>query len=408
MKKVSSQMYKLEKARENKNAERFYYCISYNHIPVYPLSDWSKRLRLIKSTRPHTYLSIVLRFLNFLIQHKKNKSYLDVNDKDIRDFYIMATEFNDKGEMLLESKIQTNTVEIYRAALTSLYKHLVSFGADGLIQYTEYSADGKNAYNISTPLKTKWSDIGRQAKLVIRNFRVAEKVNETEYIKEYTEKEISALYRSFKKPVQRAIFILTLKGMRIDEVLSIKLKDYNPKAMVVQPSRSKGRKRKSEVRTVMIGPLGIQTIEKYLFDVRNPALKEIQKEGRNGSEYLFITTQTKNGIIPFTPYTQASFRSALIGAAKRAGITKNVRTHTGRSHRAIELTRLEHQGIITDEQLRLIMGWRDMTSHRPYDEHIHKEEADRITEKVFKKREESLAKELAKFEAMERENDNKS
>ena len=303
-------MYKLEKARTDKNLERFYYCITYNHIPVYPLTDWSKRLKLMKGTSPHAYLSIVLRFLNFLVEHKKNKSYLDVNNKDIRDFYIMATEFSEKGEMLVESKIQTSTVEVYRAALTSLYKHLVNFGVDGLIQYTEYSDDAKSAYNVSAPLKTKWSDIGSQAKLVIRNFRVLEKLNETEYIKEYSEKEIQALYRSFKKSVQRAIFILTLKGMRIDEVLSIKMEDYDSRAMTVQPSRSKGRKRKSEVRTVMIGALGVQVIEKYIFDVRNPALKEIQKDGRDGSEYLFVTTHKKNGIIPFTPYTQTSFRSA--------------------------------------------------------------------------------------------------
>jgi len=400
-------MYKLERAR-SKNSERFYYCISYNHIPVYPLTDWSKRLKLMKGTRPHAYLSIVLRFLNFLVEHKKNKSYLEVSDKDIRDFYIMATEFNDKGEMLLESKIQTSTIEIYRAALISLYKHLVSFGADGLIQYTEYSDDGTKAYNVIKPLKTKWNDIGKQAQLIIRNFRITEKVNEKEYIKEYSEEELKALYRSFKKPVQRAIFVLTLKGMRIDEVLSITMEDYDPKAMTVQPSRSKGRNRKSEVRTVLIGPLGVQAIEKYLFDVRKPALKEIQKEGRKGSRFLFVTTQIKNGIIPFTPYTYGSFRSALISTAKRAGITQNVRTHTGRSHRAIELTRLEHQGAITDEQLRLIMGWRGMESHRPYDEHVHKEEADRIIEKVFKEREKRLAKEFAEFEAMERENDNKS
>lgn len=352
----------------------------------------------MKGNKPHTYLSIVLRFLNFLVKHKKNKSYLDVTEKDIRDFFILATEYDDSGEMLIESKIQINALEVYRAALTSLYKHLAAFGANGLISYIDYTPDGKKANYVSQLLKTRWSDIGKQAQLVIRNYKVAEKLNEKVYIKEYTEEEIAALYRSFKKPVQRAIFILTLKGMRIDEVLSIKIEDYDPKTMTVQPSRSKGRKRKMDIRTIVIGQSGVQAVNQYLFHVRNPALKEIQKDGRKNSEYLFVTTQLKNDIIPFTPYSQASFRSALIGAAKRAGIKGNVRTHAGRSDRAIELTRLQHQGVITDEQLRLIMGWRGMESHRPYDEHVHKEEAERILEKVQREREERLAERIKAFE----------
>lgn len=376
-------MYKLEKARHSESSEEHYYVITFDDSVVYPLSRWAKMKNLAADSKPTSYMTTVVRFINFL--HQRKVQYYNATAKDIMDFFTIIVEYDKDGEYCNTSQVQVSTINLYEAALVNFYKHLTDFYDNNIIKTIDTTFEGK-AVELVNVLKTRWMDVKVEAKRCINFTMNTHLANDKVYIKEYTDEQLSALYRSFKKPIYKAIFVLSLKGLRIDEVLSIKMEDYDPKAMTVQPSRSKGlKKKKSNIRTIFIGPEVVQVIESYLFHDRNPAYEIVKQEKRN-SEYLFVTTRKSDERIPFTPYTQSSFRSALIRTATRAGIKGNVRTHAGRSHRSIELTRLQHQGVITDEQLRLIMGWKSMEAHRPYDEHVHKEEAERILEKVSKKR----------------------
>jgi integrase/recombinase XerD len=365
-------------------SDEFYYVICLNNSVEFPLSRWARMLPLTSQNKPHTYMSIVIRFCNFLLKRKKR--YYEAQAKDIRDFFEQAVFFDKKGQYKEGPQIQTTTVGLYEKALIHFYKYLNDFYDNDIVKSIAMTPDGHTVDMIGE-LKTRWQDIHKEAKICIEYSITTHKTNDKVYIKEYSDEELAALYHSFKTLMQKVIFFLTLKGMRIDEVLSIKTSDYDPKKMTVQPSRSKGRKRKkSDIRTVLIGSEGERLINLYLFHERTPALNQIFKQGRSGSEYLFVTLRKVNGEIPFTPYTQESFRSALKTAAKRAGIKGEVKPHTGRSQRAIELARLEHQGVITDAQINLIMGWTSLEAHKPYNDHVYKEEAEKIVENVHSKR----------------------
>lgn len=382
-----SLIFTLEKARKSVDSEDFYYVVCQNNRVVYPISNWTKRFKSTGDGRPHVYITTILRFCKFLL--KRNTIYYNATKKDIRDFFTMIVDFDNEGNYCDSSQVLSPTIDLYRAALVSFYRHLLDFYDNKIIQTIEVTSQCKTVEQVYI-LKTNWLDINIEAKRCVDFMMDRHKVNDKEYIKEYSEAELAKLYRAFRKPLHKVIFALTLKGMRIDEVLSIKLKDYDAQKMIVQPSRSKGRKRiKSNIRTIVVGPEVVQLIESYIFHEREPARRIVEKEKRD-SDYLLVTVRKKNDIIPFTPYKQSSFRSALKSAARRAGIKSDVRTHAGRSHRSIELTRLMHNGILTDEQLRLVMGWQSMDSHRPYDEHVHKEEADKILEKIAMKRIERL------------------
>lgn len=375
---------KAGKAMGREPSDEFYYVICLKHSVEFPLSRWARMLPLTSQNKPHTYLGIVVRFCNFLL--KRKKKYYEAQPKDIRDFFEQAVFWDKRGQYKETPQVQTTTINLYEKALIHFYKYLNDFYDNDIVKSVSVITNGQ-VVDVVGELKTRWQDIHKEVKTCIDYSISTHKTNDKVYIKEYSDEELAALYHSFKTLMLKTIFFLTLKGMRIDEVLSIKTSDFDPKNMTVQPSRSKGRKRKkSDIRTVMVGVEGVQLISLYLFHERTPAFNKIFKQGRKDSEYLFVTLREVNGEIPFTPYTQESFRSALKNAAKRAGIKGEVKTHLGRSKRAIELARLEHQGVITQVQINLIMGWKSLEAHKPYNDHVYKEEAEKILENVQQKR----------------------
>lgn len=390
---------KADKGVGREPAVEYYYVVCQKYSVEYTISRWARMLPLMGANKPHIYISIVVRFCNFLQERKKK--YYEATTKDIRDFFERTVFFDKKGKYSEYPQIQATTVSLYEKSLIHFYKYLNDFYDSGIIKTVVIASDIKTV-EVFGEVKTRWEDIRKEAQTCI-NYSISNyKTNDRVYIKEYSDEELVGLYYSFKTLMNKAIFFLTLKGMRIDEVLSIKIADYDSKMMTVQPSRSKGRKRKkSDIRTIVIGPEGVQLVELYLFHERNPALHKILKEKRKDSDYLFVTLRKNDGEIPFTPYTQESFRSALKNAAKNVGIETGVRTHSGRSHRAIELARLQHQGVITDVQINLIMGWKSNESHQPYNNHVYKEEAEKILENVHSAR--SVRKHIAQLDALIKE-----
>jgi integrase len=380
-------MYSLEKARISEETEDFYYVICLNDKVVFPASRWLKRRSFSSIKSASTYGSIVVRFLNFLLERKV--LYWNASAKDMRDFFTKIIEFDNKGRYTIEPNVQKGTIDLYDAALTSFYKHLTDFYDNNII--TTYEVSQKDSVlSTESELTTRWDNITVQAKKAIDLCMPDFKVTDKEYIKEYTDEEIQALYASLRSAKLRAIFVLTLYGLRIDEVLSIKLKDYDPKNSSVKPSRSKGRKQ-GNIRVIKIGTDAIQLIEAYLLHERKPA-ELIAKKTKQSCPYLFVNTRLVHSELDYVPYTYTSYRSAFLRAAKRAGISKDIRTHTGRSHRAIELLRMANEGIVelTDEQIRLIMGWRSMESAEPYIEVENKRIADIKASEVSRKRIERL------------------
>lgn len=67
-----------------------------------------------------------------------------------------------------------------------------------------------------------------------------------EYIKWYTDEEKALLCDGFHTLRDEAVFRLTLEGFRIDEVLSMRLCDYQAMERLIQPSRSKRRQTASD------------------------------------------------------------------------------------------------------------------------------------------------------------------
>lgn len=402
-------MFRLQKARrkietkkkgkviETKPSEDFYYVISFNGSIIFPISHWIKTISMGSIRSAKTYGRTSVEFLNFL--HKRKVNYWDAHPKDLRDYFISKIEFDKEGNYTGSSNVQKHTIENYKAALTSMYTHLTNFYDNNIITTYEVQENGRSML-IKNKLITTWDEVNIQANNAISISMASFKTTEKEYIKIYTDEELYALFGTLRQVKHRAIFMLTLFGMRIDEVLSIKLKDYDPKNNNVRPSRSKGRKG-GAIRYVKISNEAVQLLEAYITHQRKPAEKLALKNNQS-CEYLFVNTRLVHEELDFKPYTDASYRSAFIRAAERAGISKNVKTHSGRSHRAIELLRMANEGEIkiSDDQIRVLMGWKTMNSAEPYIEIENKRIADNIALEVETKRSDKR-KTIARLDELE-------
>ncbi len=307
------------------------------------------------------------KFFNFLLD--RDTEYWEATDIDIKAYMLEMINFDQKsGEIISEPDVTYATIQKHKSTIVQFYKFLWQFSDHSVLQIDKWSNNNLSEYK--TALTLRWDDIETIADATIDLFLTKYKTSKKEYIMEYTNEEMQAIYSNFSNYRNRAIFLCTLHGMRIDEVLSTKLQDYSPIDNTIKPSRSKGTGRGGK-RTIVLGDQTVKTIENYILHERSPA--EIKSKKHN--DFLFVNTRQIDGEIAFNEYTASSFRSALITAAKKAGIVENVRTHSGRSDKATKLVRAMTRGEIklSDETIRQLMGWKSPESIVPYVDHVNEE-----------------------------------
>jgi site-specific recombinase XerD len=308
----------------------------------------------------------LVKFLNFLLEN--NVQYWEANDEHIKAFFLKLINFNLKtNEIVGIPTIQYSTLIQYKGTIISFYKFLWLFTEHSVLQISKWE-NGKY-FQSNEPLVLQWKNADKITSATIELFLTKYKTADKDYVMQYSEEEITAIYTHFNTYRNRSIFLITLHGMRIDEVLSIKLKDYDPINNIVKPSRSKGKGR-GRKRTVVLDDSTIKTIENYILHERN----DFETKSNMQSPYLFVAILKNIEEYRLKEYTYLAYRNSFIRAANNAGFT-NVRTHSGRSHRATELLKIMVDGKIqlSDEIIRHIMGWKSPDSIRPYVEYANKE-----------------------------------
>lgn len=308
---------------------------------------------------------ILVKFFNFLLE--RNLEYWNATDTDIKAYILYIINFDSKScEIVNEPNIGYTTIMRHKEMIIRFYKFLWQFTDHSVLEINNWHKG--NLLQYKTTLSLRWDHIESIADATLDLFLTKFKTANKEYVMEYSDDEIKAIYSNFTNYRNRSIFLLTLHGMRIDEVLSSKLKDYNPRDNTIIPSRSKGKGR-GKKRTIVIGDQTAKVIENYILYERNPA--EIKALKYNDA--LFVNTREIEKEVNFNEYSASSFRSALKVAGKKAGILGNVRTHSGRSDKATKLVKAMVNGELnlTDEIIRHIMGWKTIDSITPYVEHAN-------------------------------------
>jgi len=328
------------------------------------------------------------KFFNFLLD--RNIEYWEATDIDIKAYIMELINFAQKsGEIICEPDISYTTIQKHKSTIVQFYKFLWQFTNHSVLQISKWDNNTLSEYK--TALALRWNNVETISDATIDLFLTKYKTSKKEYIMEYTDEEMQAIYSNFSNYRNRAIFLCSLHGMRIDEVLSIKLQGYSPLNNTIKPSRSKGIGR-GRKRTIVLGDQAVKIIENYILHERSPA----EIKSKTHSDFLFVNTRQVDDEIAFDEYTASSYRSTLITAAKKAGVVGNVRTHSGRSDKATKLVRAMVSGELklSDEIIRQIMGWKSPESIAPYIDHNNEE----ISRDFAKKHASELDEKLLKLQ----------
>ena len=344
-----------------------------NGIPIFEINEWIEKKSIRKLSTGKKYAYSLVKFLNYL--ELRNKLYYTANKSDVEYFidYLIFGVTPDLNYINIEGRVTYSTIRGYITTITEFYRWLEDNGLNSNMTFTKK----KDYYNSSNSYL--YGQIWGSNYNVIIDDRIGRLKPSKDYIKWYTDEETHALESNFLTLRDRVVFLLTMQGLRIDEVLSIRLMDYDRDELIVKPHRSKG-KAIGQGRPIVLTEDLCEDIDNYIWNER----AEAEVNSGQISDMLFINiknSNTQGETLKYKNYIQI-----LKSCAKRAGLDyKKIRTHSGRSSRTMEL--LRHQAKypednLTDEMIRQIMGWNSPTSINPYKNHQDIELAKLASEKV--------------------------
>lgn len=306
------------------------------------------------------YAYKLCKFLNYL-KKEKDKSYIDATEKDVNDFLNTILYKTDEGIFYInDGKVTYNTLVMYLTVIKGFYSYLNRIGINYGIKVSYKYINAKHSQLYSNIHFIEVEDF-------LESF-VKQTSGTKKYIKWYEDEQIEVILSNLNTLRDKAIFLMSLEGMRIDEILSLRIYDYNQNERYAQLYKSKGRETANVNRTVSLPIRTCKILDDYIFNERTPIITSFLLESKNVNLNLFLNLRKDE-----YQGCELKYRNSLEilkTAAKKARLNPSViRTHSGRSTRVMEL--LHHQSEhpednITDEIIRQMMGWESPFSIKSY------------------------------------------
>lgn len=385
----SESVYKVERGQLKTDTGDYIvrWFITKNGLPEYQVNEFLMQKGLEKKKTSYSYAYSLIKLLRFL--QKRNINYLDCTQFQARQ-YVRSLVNGDMDDLIIKNtttKVTYSTISTDITVMTEFFKFLKDEQIEIKMELKYEKKAKKRAFLYGQIFEYNY---GKIVDKNITNLKPSKK-----YLKWYEDNEIEAIRSNFTTLRDEVVFLMTLEGMRIDEVLSLKLDSMDDIEQTVQPTRSKRKIDDSnEIRIVSLPTSTYDLLNKYLFTERANA----ESESETFSDYIFINL--RKGRNQGKELSYHNYLKILKDAAARAGLDrKKIRTHSGRSTKVNEL--LEHQVLypednITDEIIREIMGWSSPDSIEPYKNRGNRVIAKSAAQKVYRRREErksSLTKE---------------
>lgn len=314
-----------------------------------------------KKSTGRVYAYKLCVFFNYL--DGKGVEYENADNRHVRGF-IDRLVYGDYGNLVLPVKRQTlnkSTLAGYIGVITSFYRWFdVNYGSAMVFHETERKVHPKSYL---------YGQIYSKSYRFLVMRILPDTGGKREYIKWYTEEEKAKLCRSFRTLRDEAVFRLTLEGFRIDEVLSMRIGDYDPTEKTIRPSRSKRKTdaeagQENHLRVVRLDDETCRVLDRYLAEERIPA----ENESRQISEVIFMNLNRGKNF--WKPLRYDNFRRILRSTARRAGMDEaKVRTHSGRSTHVMDILEFNAQNpdkAYSEIEIRQIFGWSSLDSMKPY------------------------------------------
>jgi integrase len=329
--------------------------------------------RSVQTGKQYAYK--ICKFLNYLKEYK-GKDYKAANNKDICDFFYWISFGNDKtGYYYVTGGIVSqSTLVAYHGVLVKMYRFL-----DGKVDFkVEIMIDKKkNAYSFY--YGQVWSStIGR----LIDDNRLRSK-DVRNHIKWYSTDERKLLLNNLGTLRDKAIFSISCDGLRIGEILSLRLQDYEVVKGYINLYSSKGKMTGKVGISVPLSNASIKLLDDYIFNERDVVVGEMIKKGKY-PEALFINV--RHGKDFGDPVTYRNYLQILKKSGLKSGFNEDeIRTHSGRSTAVMDMVEMQtdnqDQGITMNDLMQQFR-WQSPTSIQPYINTSHPERKKKIVKKI--------------------------
>ena len=344
------------------NGELIYrHLVTDNQIPILSANMWLEGKSLRSAKTGAEYGKKLVVFLNYL--DSIGVEYENASNKHVKGFihYLIYGGLDDLRIKPPGDVPSYSTLSKYITVITGLYQWL-----DDNFETDMRFATEKDT--VRTQKSFLYGQIYSYDYKRIISLNLPRLSGKREYVKWYTDKEIAGLSDNFLTLRDKAVFLITLEGFRIDEVLSMRLFDYDAVEQIIRPSRSKGKRDaklgNNTLRLAALPKATCDTLSQYIQTERMTA----ENESRYISDFIFINLNKSK--YQGRPLSYANFYKIMKACASRAGLDANkIRTHSGRSTKVMRF--LEHQALhpedgITDTAIQYSFGWKSAESIAPY------------------------------------------
>lgn len=317
-----------------------------------------KSTRSVGTGRQYAYR--LCKYLNFL-KTDKSKEYYDATEKDVHDFFYSLMYGSSNNIVYIGSaKVTYQTLTMYHSILTGFYQYVQSRGVKLSLTLKKDTKSNKYSFFYGQTYSQNVFEIIDRSLLKLKSKK--------EYDEFYNFDDRQRILQSFLTIRDEVIFRLSLLGCRIDEILSLRIFDYNDQSGSISLYSSKGKETSKVNAVIQLDSPTIKAMNNYIENERASTIKNALKLNTRNPEALFLNM--KNGNSFGKPLSYRNYLSILKLACSRVGYdSKKIRTHAGRKTRNMDLLHIQqdHPELnLSDLTIQQMMRWKSPESQNPY------------------------------------------
>ncbi len=337
------------------------YQVLKNDLPIFTVNCFLEAKCRMSSNTGKQYAYRICKYLNYL-QEVRKVDHKEATKKDVAKF-LDTLLFESEGLVYIDkSRVAYNTVSMYLTVIKEFYRYL----EDELHESTNIKLDRVKGNSKGRYLYGQlWSFDTKN----FLNGRIKSMKGSKEYIKWYSDEEIEALLDNFITQRDKAIFLLSLEGLRIDEILSLRVCDFDATECTVTPYRSKGKETGNVASVVVITNECQEAISNYMYCERDEVIMSLEEKCEELEYPNELFLNLKQGPFMGKAVTYRNILDIFKKTAERANIDpKKIRTHSGRSTKTMNLLYYQNENPekLSDEKIREIMRWSSPNSIKSY------------------------------------------
>ncbi|MCF7753186.1 tyrosine-type recombinase/integrase [Paenibacillus xylanexedens] len=350
--------------------------ITEHGIPISDACLWLDLVSLNSYLTGERYAYALLRYFRFL---KKNTlDYRHVVSKQVIEEYLKDLLGLESKIINVESRMTFTALNTYITVLKSFYHWLEDEKKAVLNPVLFSSRRTRNLPFVNTKLLygQVWNYTIQESILNRVTYR-----KKRSHLKWYSNHEIDTIRKHFPTIRDETVFMISIEtGMRIGEILGLKLEHFDPfesSLNIVRQQNSENKAlAKTLERTLFINSSLVDLIQSYIHIERSVA-------NLNNTNYLFVNLK---GIYIGKPLKPRNFLRILKNAGEISGLERSdIRTHSGRSTRAqqlVEIMRDNPELGLTQTFIDEEMGWKSPHSIKNYEKGYSNRQKKKIMSKL--------------------------